>query len=58
MDKLKNKEIINFGKDPLGKFAQQDKSKQEKTKINFSNFPRSHVKSILTLICQVRFLSI
>ena len=35
MDKLENKEIINFGKDPLGKFAQQDKqdkSKQEKTK--------------------------
>ena len=33
MDKLENKEIINFGKDPLGKFAQQDKNKQEKTKI-------------------------
>ena len=37
MDKLENKEIINFGKDPLGKFAQQDKSKQEKTKRQVAN---------------------
>ena len=37
MNKLENKEIINFGKDPLGKFKQEDKSKQEKTKIIINN---------------------
>jgi len=37
MDKLENKEIVNFGKDPLGKSLQQEKSKQEKTKIVINN---------------------
>ena len=37
MDKLENKEIINFGKDPLGKSLQQEKSKQEKIKIVINN---------------------